>query len=171
MAPPKQDINAPAKLAAPTHVTKEFRSFWVRYFKRDNGNLVYQFFAYDPALLDTFGVRHNASAFDPRFKDILIKVFSKHIPIPEKLDIAFVGDYEGVPLNSFSVCSKMYSPITRPVLTRSSRSHPPSYCRNGCRAWSANLFRQRYPRKDWNSKSTSALNLPDAFRRTSWKRF
>ena len=106
---PNPSMNVPTGVSAPPSTTLQYKNFWVRYFLRETGHLVYQFFTIDPKFLDDFGKTPKHVAFPQGFKELLIKVFQKHIPFPEKLDIAYVADYEGVRLNSFSVIARGYA--------------------------------------------------------------
>lgn len=91
---PVLNQNEISGMASVTFYNEKYDNFWIRYCFRESGNLVYQFYCEDPAVIDEDllreGVRSHTE-FRPDFKDILIRVFKKHIPIEGKLDISYVG--------------------------------------------------------------------------------
>lgn len=100
----QNEINSMASIE---FFNEKYGNFWIRYCFRETGNLVYQFYNEDPAIIDEDLLKTGSRShreFRPDFKDILIAVFKKHIPIEGKLDISYVGY-----VNSFCVIAVGYA--------------------------------------------------------------
>jgi hypothetical protein len=86
---------------------KQYQHFWVRYFLRENGNLVYQFYSEDPTVMEANLVErgeHKHIPFHADFKEKLLELFKARIPYDDKRDIAYLHEY-----NSYSVIARGYA--------------------------------------------------------------
>ena len=101
------DQNEISGMSSIEFFNEKYDNFWIRYCFRESGNLVYQFYCEDPERIDAELLKEGSrlhTDFRPDFKDVLIAVFKKHIPIEGKLDISYVGY-----VNSFCVIALGYA--------------------------------------------------------------